>query len=260
MPGQYLRSHRILGQHEGATGLGQAAGVRRLLVAQRGAEGDQDRRSAHHRQIRHRRSPRAADHQLRLHQLLGHVVEERADIRGQIQRLIGRADIVLVLVARLVRDLQPRAQLARQMRERLGHMPHDPRALAPAENQQMDRPVFTRRLIRGPGDGADAAAHRVADVQTFDAGRQFGRPGAAGHRVHALREDPVHPAQHAVLLVDQPRHPQHPGRRQRRQRRVAAEARHAGGTVAPHRTDRAEDAQPDLDGRHHLGGHAAARE
>ena len=215
--------------HEGASGLDQPARVRRLVVVGGVRVGHQDRRAADRRDVGDRARAGAADDEARLGQPLGHVVEEAAQVRRHAEVLVGGAHPVHVLWPHLLAEPQPRAQARVEVPHRLGHDPaEEAGALAAADHHEAHRPVagldvggVELREHRGP--------HRVADVQPARAVRQRGRPDAAGDHLDLRCEAAVDPAEHAVLLVDQPRDLQRPGGEHRRQRRVAAEARDQAG-------------------------------
>ena len=145
---------------------------------------------------------------------------------------IGGRDLIGILGAGLVADLQTGAQVRRQGGDGRWHdLRQDARPLAAADDEQVQRPL-ARRDIGAGGPVQDRAADRVADVLARNALRQDRGPGAAGHAVHARREHPVHPTHDAVLFVDHPRQAHQMRCRQRRNGRIAAEPDHDRRAVA----------------------------
>jgi hypothetical protein len=258
--GQDLGRQLAFGHQGGGLGIDGTAGVGGLLVAHGGGVGDVDRGPSHDADIGDGGRAGACDDKLRLGQAAGHVVEEGLDLGADVERGIGLGHAVDILGTRLLRHAQKVAQVRRQKRDGGGHdIGQHPRALAAAEDQKAHRPVAGRHVGR-TGARQDRGADRVAGMDAGHARGQCRGPCPAGHRIDPAREEPVDPAQHAVLFVDRPRTSRQPGRGHGRDRRVAAEAHDHGGPFAQHAHRRARDAGEDAERHQRLGQRPAPRE
>ena len=149
--GQHRRAQRRLRDDPAAAGLGKGAGVGGLVVVGRVRVGHQQRRPAGRGQFGDGRGAGAADHQMRPRQPLGHVGEKALDLGGDAERrgiARRRASRSSGRACWLTR--KPRAQLGRQRGQRRRHdLAEDPRALAAAEDQQLDRLPRLRAAVYG---------------------------------------------------------------------------------------------------------------
>ena len=129
--------------------------------------------------------------------------EERRDLAGDVQTRIDLAHARKVLVARLLREQEPRAQRGVEHFDRRRHdLRHDARALAAAEHQQAQQAVGLRRgdtalprprSRRAAPDCRCASPWRQARARRIKHAVERGRD-----RGHARRQLAVGAADHGV--------------------------------------------------------------
>jgi len=164
----------------------------------------------------------------------------------------------------LLAHLDAPPQRGRQRREGRRHdIGEDAGALAPAGDQQPERPVRRGRVVAGAAQGCDGGPNRVADAGDTArtvAGDAFGLGERRGDCRGAPGEQPVGAAEHRILLVQHAGDAEPPARHQRRHRRVAAEADGGSGPDAAqetrrlyHRADQPEHGEPARHGAAHAG-------
>ena len=109
--GEPLGREIVLLQHDRAAGLRQHIGIGELVLIERVRQRHQNRGPADHRQFRDGRGARARHDQMRRRDARRQIGEERRDLGFDAEPRIGSRDARLVLVARLLHDAQPRAQV-----------------------------------------------------------------------------------------------------------------------------------------------------
>ena len=258
MARQRIGGQLRLRRQDRAAGGRQRHGIGGLVVVHGIGIRHQNGGAANRGEFRHRRGTGPADHQLRRGHASGHVAEEDRQLGIDPGALICRPHRPLLSGPHLLGHGEPLAQRLGQQGDRPRHqLGENARALAAAKDEQIDRAAARWRvgLIQHRQHGV---AHRIAEMHQRSPGGRIGhRPGAAGDPVDAAREQPVDPAQHAVLLMDQPRQAQPPGRRQGRQRRIAAEACDTVGRIATELPDRLQNPRQDPERGHQLCLHPA---
>ena len=175
-------------------------------------------------------APARRDDEMRPGELVRHVGDVGGEIGGNAERGVAGAHAFDILGAALLGDLQPAAEMFGKQAEPFGHdLREDGRALAAAGDEQPEDAVVGQRRIGLVAKRQHLVAHRIADQMGL-ALAAFGEPLdvriGGGDRVDPARDDPVDPAEHRILLVDQGRDPVALRRHQRGQRRIAAEADH----------------------------------
>ena len=150
--GKHGRRQLLLRHDPGAACLGKHARVLRLVVIERMRIGNEDRRTADHRELRDGRGAGAADDEMRIGDPLAHVVEERLDLGLDADAAKASRVASHILGARLLDDVQTPAALVGKEAERLGdELREDVRALAAAEDEQAKRrrsSLATRKASR----------------------------------------------------------------------------------------------------------------
>ena len=140
---------------------------------------------------------------------LGQVGQIGGEIGGDAERGIARADPLDILVAALLGDLQPPAEMLGQQGEPFGHdLGEDRGALAAAGDEQAEDAVLAQRREGLVAQRQHLVAHRIADQ--MDLVRGLARQPldlviGGGDRIDPARHQPVDPAEHRILLVDQRR-------------------------------------------------------
>ena len=102
-------------------GFGHLARVGGLVIVGRGGERDQDRRAAGGGQLGDGRRAGAADHQMRVGELVGHVLDVGHQLGRNAELGIAVADPLDIVGAALLDDLQPAAQRRLEQAEAFGH-------------------------------------------------------------------------------------------------------------------------------------------
>ncbi len=165
---------------------------------------------------------------MRRAQAARHVAEEGSQFGLDQGFLVGLARGLEGLAPGLLLDAQLEAQTFGQARHRLGHQfRQQTGALAAAGDQQAY--LLARGIIGQVIQGADVGAHRIAHHHRAGLHLRrgaFKRRKGAGHLVHARGQEPVHPAEHCILFVDQGRTLGPGGGQERRQAGIAAKAHH----------------------------------
>ena len=166
---------------QAAAGIGESAGIRGLVIVGRVRIGHQQRRPSDGRQLRDRRGAGAADHQLRARQPRRDVGKKAADLGVDAGLVQLRGDPLAILGPRLLADPQRAAQFRRQRGQRRRHdLGEDPRPLAAAGNQQLDRRAGLRRPILRPPATASTAGRTGLPVCTARAVSAGAQPGGRG--------------------------------------------------------------------------------
>ncbi len=152
----------------------------------------------------------------------------------------------------------------RQTLDRGRHdLAHHARALAAAEDQDLQRRAGGKRRIgcaRGVDDGRSHRVARVHDGRANPGRNAFDEREARRDQRHARRQEAVGAPDDAVLLVQHGRDAQQRRRQHGRHRRIAAEADDCGRLQTPQRHEGARDAEPQHERRlGHLRRRAAGR-
>ena len=170
---------------------------------------------------------------MRPRQPLRHIAEKALQFRLDAVFSIDRLGSGEILGAGLLADPQHLAKAGRQRSQGGRHdLAHDPRPLAAAEDQQLDRIAALRRLVPALLDGEHRRPHRVSDMDGAAAvgGAQARRRReTGGDPPGARRQQTIGAAEDRVLLVDRGRQTEISSRKHRRDRGIAAEADDAGG-------------------------------
>ena len=223
-----------LRDHPRAAGLGHFAGVGGLVVVGRARQRHQDRRPAGRGQLGDGRGAGAGDDEMRPGEPLGQVGQIGGEIGRDAERGIARAHLLDILGPALLGDLQPAAEMLGQQRQPLGHdLGEDRGALAAAGDEQRGR--CRPRSSGGKGWSRSASTSSRTGLPTrwtlsaALAGSRWTLGIGGGDRVDPAGHQPVDPAEHRILLVDQGRDAVAPRREQGREGRIAAEADHRRG-------------------------------
>ena len=163
--GEFLRREVLLRHAPAAAGIGERIGIGRLIVVERMRQRHEDCGSADHHQLRNRARARTADDEMRFRHASREIVEERRKFRHHAARLIRGAHAFQVFRTALLHDVEPRARIGGQYRNRRRHdLAERPRALAAAEHEQTQRTARRRRIVRRVLAGHDFGAHGIAGV------------------------------------------------------------------------------------------------
>ena len=128
------------------------------------AKGNQDRRPARGGQLGDGRGAGAADHQMRVGELVGHVLDVGQELGGDAELGIALADPLDIVGAALLDDLQPAAERRLEQAEAVGHdLAEHGRALASAGDEDLERRDLVERRERQLAEPRDLRADRIAD-------------------------------------------------------------------------------------------------
>ena len=151
---------------------------------------------------------------MRCSQPILHVGEEGLHRRLDAGLAIRGPHGVKLFLARLLHHIQSRSLRLGQGYDRARNdSPEQPRALAAAGDQDVDRTSVAQLRIRRFAHSLDGIAHRVSDdaFGRLSARRQAVETiEAAGDELCAFGKEPVHAAKHRVLLVNDDRQAHRP--------------------------------------------------
>ncbi len=235
--GQHFRRELGLLDHPCPARLGHFARIGGLMVVRGDRQRDEDCRPSGGGQFGDGRGPCPGNDQMRLADAVRHVFDIGQQLGRDIERGIAVAHGLDVVRPALLHDLEAVTQLGRQHPKRIGHhLAQHGRALASAGDQYLERRGFVE-LGKGhgpqPGHGLP---HRVTDQFDLSPVRRlqpvdFGIGG--GDRRRRSGQQPIDPAQHRILLVQDGRNSHRIGRQQRWEGGIAAEADHRVGRILP---------------------------
>ena len=164
LPREHVGREVALRDRARAAGLDHLARVGGLVIVGRRGERDEDRGPPGRAQLGDGRRARPADHQMRVGELLGHVLDIGRELGGNAELGILRANALDVVGAALLDDLQAAAKRRLEHAEAFRHdRAEDARALAAAGDEDLERRIFVERRERHLAEPRDLLAHRIAD-------------------------------------------------------------------------------------------------
>jgi hypothetical protein len=227
LPRQNFGREALLLDGARAPRLGHLARVRGLVIVGRRRERDEDRRAAGGGQLGNRRGTRAADHQMRIAQFLGHVLDVGRELGRDTEVGVALAHVVDVVGTALLDDLQAVPKRGLEQPQARGHdLAQHHRTLASAGDENLQRRDFVERRERKLAETRDFLAHRVADehrlgsVFALEAIELLERRGDRGR---IAGEQAIDPAEHRILFMQHGRDAHRAGGEQRGECGIAAE-------------------------------------
>ena len=173
--------------------------------------------------------------------LLGQSAMIGGELGGDAERGIAGADLLDILGPALLGDLEPPPEMLGEQAEPVGHdLGQDRGALAAAGDEQPEDAVLGRAAGRAGRASASTSSRTGLPTRwTLSAalpGEALDLVIGGGDRIDPAGHQPVDPAEHRILLVEQGRDAVAPRGEQGRKGRIAAEADHrrrAEGLVEP---------------------------
>jgi hypothetical protein len=225
---QHFRLEAVLLDGARPTRFGHLASIGSLVIVGSRRERDEDRRTPGGGQLGNRRSSCAADYEMRVADLFGHVLDIGHQLSRNVQRRILAAHPLDFVRPALLHDLQAVAEGLLEQAEALGDdVAQHRRALASTGDEDFQRRDVVERRERQLAQTSNLLANRIADRDRL--GKIFGLQPidlviSSGHRLGIAGEQTIDAPQHRVLLMQHGRDVHRTRRQQRRESGIAPEA------------------------------------